>query len=219
MFVLIVPCQPRAGRPETRTNVTLSLINHDSLTQPAGDADGEVSDSAPHEASQPEDPDPAKGHDLVVALDLSAPDCDPPAEPWLGDQFRRIARLAGVVDGLISLVVVDDAEMTELHKQYRDEPGTTDVLTFDLRDNTDRPATTSVEGDLVLCMDEARRQAEQRGHDTRLELLLYAVHGLLHLLGEDDHDPAAFARMHKREDELLTQAGFGPVFDKRSDKA
>ncbi len=143
-----------------------------------------------------------------MTLDLRTPDCGPPACGWLEDQMTRIAGLAGVTHGRLAMAVVDDKQMISMHEQYCGQPGTTDVLTFDIRDSEDQP----VEGDLVLCMDEARRQATERGHDTRLELLLYAVHGLMHLLGEDDHDEAGYQKMHRREDELLTRAGLGPVF-------
>lgn len=168
-----------------------------------------MSDPASPEPERPGDPAPGQG--LVVALAQQAPECDPPAAGWLEDQFVRIAALAGVVRGQINFAIVDDERMAELHQQFSGEPGTTDVLTFDLRDepgNTEQP----VEGDIVLCTDVAARQAQQRGHDTRLELLLYAVHGLMHLLGEDDHDPADYKKMHKREDDLLKKAGLGPVF-------
>lgn len=112
----------------------------------------------------------------------------------------------------MSLLLVGDAEMSRLHAQYKGDPSTTDVLTFDLRDKQgsgDEP----IEGDIVLCVDEAARQAKQRGHETRIELLLYAVHGLLHLLGYDDHRAADFKRMHAKEDELLQAAGYGAVFN------
>lgn len=148
-----------------------------------------------------------------MALIQNTPDCKPPAAGWLENQFARIADLAGVDQGQINLAIVDDDRMAECHQQYCGEPGTTDVLTFDLRDEPGRAdADVPIEGDIVLCIDVAARQAQQRGHDTRLELLLYAVHGLLHLLGEDDHDPADYQKMHRREDELLKRAGLGPVF-------
>lgn len=179
-------------------------------------ATGVGDDPEPADPDQPEEPTPGlqrgsrsdAGLSCAVSLDLRTHDCDPPAAGWLEDQLTRIARLAGVADGRLALAVVDDDQMARMHQQYCDQPGTTDVLTFDLRDKQDQP----VEGDLVLCLDEARRQARQRGHDTRLELLLYAVHGLMHLLGEDDHDEAGYQKMHRREDELLTRAGLGPVF-------
>lgn len=159
-----------------------------------------------------EEPTPGPGDDTAgrceVTLELNTPDCDPSVDGWLVDQLTRIAGLAGVDGGRLAVVVVDDEQMASMHQQFCNQPGTTDVLTFDLRERESEP----IEGDLVVCMDEAHRQAQERGHDTRLELLLYTVHGLMHLLGEDDHDEAGYQKMHKREDELLTLAGLGPVF-------
>ncbi len=145
---------------------------------------------------------------VAVDLLLETHDLKPSLTPWLADQLQRLTTLAGVTEGAVTVVVVDDVRMSELHSQYHDDPSTTDVLTFDLRDDADAP----LEGDLVLCLDEAQRQAAQRGHAVRMELLLYALHGLLHLLGYDDHDPADSERMHRREDELLVRAGFEPVY-------
>jgi probable rRNA maturation factor len=165
-------------------------------------------DPAGPEPDLPHEPGPGARPGCHITLDLSTPDCDPPATGWLDAQMTHIAGLAGLTDCRLNLAVVDDARMSELHSRYLRIDGTTDVLTFDLRDEPDGP----VEGDIVICMDEARRQAKERGHDTRLELLLYAVHGLLHLMGEDDHAPADYEKMHRREDELLMRAGLGAVF-------
>ena len=144
-----------------------------------------------------------------IAVAWQATDCDPPASDWLEARLGHILALLEIGEADLSLAVVDDATMARLHEESCNEPGTTDVLTFDLRDEADE---APLEGELVLCIDEAARQAARQGHATRLELLLYAVHGMLHLLGEDDHDPAAARRMHQREDELLTAAGVGPVY-------
>lgn len=146
-----------------------------------------------------------------VDLTLQTNDLNPSLKRWLPREFKRIAAIAGVDAGAVSLVVVDDAAMSELHGQYKGDASTTDVLTFDLREEGDDP----IEGDIVLCADEASRQASARGHDTRTELLLYAVHGLLHLMGYDDHRPADYRRMHRKEDDLLKAAGYGAVFAKK----
>lgn len=143
-----------------------------------------------------------------AALILETADIDPPLEGWLDVQLVAIMQLAGLTEAEIALVVVDDAQMCDLHEQYHQDPTTTDVLTFDLRDEPAEP----VQGDIVICLDEAKRQAALRSHEPRLEVLLYAVHGLMHLLGEDDHDPDDAKRMHAREDQLLQQAGFGAVY-------
>ncbi len=137
------------------------------------------------------------------------PQDDPLIAEWLVSQFTRIVALAGAGNAQLSIVLVGDARMAELHEEYLNVSGTTDVLTFDLRDDPAEP----VEGEVVICVDEASRQAAVRGHELKMELLLYAVHGLLHLMGHDDHDAQGAAAMHRREDELLTQAGLGAVYE------
>ncbi len=141
-------------------------------------------------------------------MQIETDDVEPPLRGWLARELRRIVTLGGLGPLTLHVRVVDDAEMSRLHERYRGEAGPTDVLTFDLRDQPQDP----IEGDVVVCLDEARRQAAGRDHATRLEVLLYVLHGLLHLAGEDDHDPAGFERMHRREDQLLTAAGHGAVF-------
>jgi probable rRNA maturation factor len=148
---------------------------------------------------------------LDVRLRMEVADVSPPAGAWVARQLRAAAALAGV-HGELNVVVVGDRRMALLHEQYKNVPGTTDVLTFDLSGNRRFIAGAAIAGDLVLCRDEARRQAKKRGHATRIELLLYAVHGMLHLCGYDDVTPAKAKRMHQREDELLTALGVGAVF-------
>ncbi|MEX0775060.1 MAG: rRNA maturation RNase YbeY [Phycisphaeraceae bacterium] len=158
---------------------------------------------------------------LTIQVNWTAPRRDAVICRWLGQQLRRIARLAGVKAGVISIAVVDDAAMVELHRRYHGQATTTDVLSFDLREAPEAPeapdaphAHAGLDAELVLCVDQAARQARARGHALRLELLLYAVHGLLHGLGHDDRTAPQAAAMHAREDELLTQAGLGPVFSR-----
>jgi len=100
--------------------------------------------------------------------------------------------------------------MSELHAQFMGIPGPTDVLTFPL-DQDD--SGNIVAGEVVVCVPEARRQAKARGTSVERELLLYALHGMLHLCGYDDRTSAAFRAMHAAEDRILTQLGVGPVFN------
>ena len=145
---------------------------------------------------------------------------DPGLNDWLEAQVRDAIERCGVKQAQLTFAIVADEEMADLHEQYSGVPGTTDVLTFDLSDQAEGGSppvsehdATSLEGDIILCIDEAKRQANERNHETRHELLLYAVHGLMHLLGEDDKTEAGFERMHAREDALLNEMGFGPLFD------
>lgn len=109
-------------------------------------------------------------------------------------------------------IVRDDA-MAEAHERHAGVPGTTDVLTFDLR-TADAPdaSNSRIDADILVCADEARRQAALRRIPIEHELLLYILHGVLHTLGHDDHDDDAFARMHGAEDEILRAIGLAPVF-------
>jgi probable rRNA maturation factor len=69
-----------------------------------------------------------------------------------------------------------------------------------------------VEGELAISTDTAHRQAGHRGHSIEAELALYAIHGVLHLLGYEDKTKAKAARMHEVEDILLESIGVGPVY-------
>ncbi len=146
---------------------------------------------------------------LEVLLSLEVADTEPPITGWLEAQLRLAGAAAGI-GGEVSIVVVGDKRMAQLHADYKQVAGTTDCLTFDLRGpHTPKGA---VEGDLVLCLPVAKRQANKRGHSPREELLLYAIHGLLHLDGEDDLEPVAFEAMHRREDEILQAIGMKALF-------
>ena len=91
----------------------------------------------------------------------------------------------------ILLVAVD--VMSQLHLQWMDEPGPTDVLSFPMdelrpgREGEQTPA--GLLGDVVLCPDVAAQQARLAGHSTAEELLLLTTHGILHLLGYDHAEP------------------------------
>jgi probable rRNA maturation factor len=101
--------------------------------------------------------------------------------------------------------------MAALHEQFLGIPGPTDVLTFPL-DEDDEGRVTA--GEIVICVPEARRQTKRNGVGVERELLLYALHGMLHLCGYDDRTAAAFRTMHATEDRILTQLGVGPVFNR-----
>lgn len=126
-----------------------------------------------------------------------------------------LARLAALAAGRagrpveLSFALVDDAEMASLHARFSGVEGTTDVLAFPLMD------TPLLMGEVVISADTARREAARRGHPAYDEVVLYAVHGVLHLLGHDDHDPVARRRMRRAERRTLAELGLPPVFRRR----
>jgi probable rRNA maturation factor len=129
--------------------------------------------------------------------------------PFLRQQLRRAHAILSPRLAELSVALVNDARMSELHEQFLGVAGPTDVLTFEL-DHDARGRVTA--GEVVVCVPEARRQAKKRGIELRMELLLYALHGMLHLCGFDDRTERGFRTMHRREDDILTALGFGPVF-------
>ena len=126
--------------------------------------------------------------------------------------LKRLARLAATRAGRaveLSFALVDDVEMADLHARYAGVEGPTDVLSFPL---LEEPLLV---GEVVISVDTARREAAKRGHPAYDEVVLYAVHGVLHLLGEDDHDPVARRRMRRAERRTLAELGLPPVFLRR----
>jgi rRNA maturation RNase YbeY len=109
----------------------------------------------------------------------------------------------------LSVAIVGDRAMARLHEQFMGIPGPTDVLTFEL-DHDARGRVIGGEG--VIPLGEARRQAKLRGHPIERELLLYAIHGMLHLCSFDDRSGSGFAAMHRMEDHILESIGVGAVF-------
>ncbi|MHA6667929.1 rRNA maturation RNase YbeY [Homoserinimonas sp. A447] len=110
-------------------------------------------------------------------------------------------------DADLSIVLVDEAAMEQLHVQWMDEPGPTDVLSFpmdELRPGTeDAISPAGLLGDVVLCPQVADAQAETAGHSTLDELLMLTVHGILHLLGFDHAEPAEEKEMFGLQRDIL----------------
>lgn len=109
--------------------------------------------------------------------------------------------------GEVRVRIVDDAEMSAQHEEFTGISGTTDVLTFDMSGEPDSRGVLLLDVDITVCLDEAARQGAKRGHAPEGELLLYALHGVLHCLGHDDHDDDAYRAMHAAEDEILAAIG------------
>jgi len=109
----------------------------------------------------------------------------------------------------IEVAVVGRTRMASLNRAHLGHRGSTDVLSFDLSGGGG-PLVAQI----VVCSDAAQREGRRRGHGAQKELLLYVTHGLLHLMGYDDHTTADARRMHAREDELLEAFGVGPVYER-----
>jgi probable rRNA maturation factor len=112
----------------------------------------------------------------------------------------------------LSILLVDEQAMTDLHERWMGEPGPTDVLSFPMDElrpphmdggRTEHGPDPSLLGDVVLCPSVAAGQAEKAGHSTQDELELLCVHGILHLLGYDHAEPEEHAAMFGLQKQLL----------------
>ena len=120
------------------------------------------------------------------------------------------AVLAGeqIASAEISLCVVDDGAIHELNRQYLQHDYPTDVISFILSHEQGH-----LDGEVIASAETAERESKRLGWATEAELLLYLVHGLLHLCGYDDRDPAALARMREKERHYLSLLGHTARYD------
>jgi len=123
--------------------------------------------------------------------------------------FRAMVRRAAELAGLelapgqgLAIHFVGPTAMAGLNGRFVGHSGPTDVITFDYRGDADiftGGAGEELAGEIFVCPDVARREALARGLDLPGELALYVAHGLLHLAGEDDLEPAPRRRMRAKE--------------------
>ena len=115
---------------------------------------------------------------------------------------ERVLELEGASLDL-SVVVLSDEEIRQINREFLGHNFATDVLAFDLRED----GQVGPDGEILVSIDHARREAGARSHGIADELLFYVAHGVLHLLGYDDHDPEERARMHARQAHLMNALG------------
>ncbi len=101
--------------------------------------------------------------------------------------------------GTLSIVLVGDAAMRRLNREWRGKDYATDVLSFVNDDGPRVRGQARHLGDIVIATGVARRQATEAGHAYGTELKVLALHGLLHLLGYDhETDTGQMARAERR---------------------
>ncbi len=112
-------------------------------------------------------------------------------------------RAAG--DTVLNVVLVGDREILELNRQYLGHDYVTDVIAFDFGDDDliDCPGTGNVHGEIYICLPEAVRRAAEFGNSVGREVVLYAVHGMLHLAGFDDQTEEGLRRMSQEQERIL----------------
>ena len=119
---------------------------------------------------------------------------------------KKILSVLGCKDAEISIVIVDDTEITRLNRRYFRREGPTNVISFPLQEGKPGDVKTPLLGDVVISADTAARHARAAGIRTGDEILFLLVHGVLHLVGYDHEGPTAERReMEAKEREIFRE--------------
>ena len=128
----------------------------------------------------------------------------------------------------LAIYLVRSPEMAQLNQKFLQHEGSTDVITFDYADErragslpaqrarqrardvgfanvVRQDACPALHGEIFICLDDAVSQARRFRTTWTSELVRYAVHGILHLLGHDDSRPAARRKMKREENRLVKE--------------
>jgi probable rRNA maturation factor len=106
---------------------------------------------------------------------------------------RRILSDVDIIAGMLEISIVDDITIAELNRRHLDHQGPTDVLSFPLES-----APKYLEGEVIVSHETASDRSKEFDQTPEQELLLYVIHGTLHLVGYDDHE--------ERQKKIMQQA-------------
>lgn len=118
--------------------------------------------------------------------------------------LRSLIRLAASSEGYelgdVSVVLGDHELVLDLNRQYLEHDYLTDVLAFNYSESAD---TQRIEGEIYVDLDTASERCTEFEVTFEEEVSRYVIHGLLHLMGYEDHTPEGKAAMHVLEDRYL----------------
>ncbi len=116
------------------------------------------------------------------------------------------AQWRGFGTGEIGIRVTDDATIHQINRKHLGHDYPTDVISFGYHADAPR-----IEGELIVSVDTASRRASELGWNADHELLLYIVHGVLHLTGMDDHSPDDRSAMRMAEEGVMLKLGVSEI--------
>ena len=137
----------------------------------------------------------------MIQIDINNRQTNQPVQQTrLKEAVRKVLLEEGISRATISLAVVDDQTIRDLNRRYLQHDEPTDVLSFELARDEGH-----LEGEIVVSAETAMETAERLGCRAEDELLLYVIHGALHLVGYDDTSQEARDVMREREQYYLDQ--------------
>ncbi len=128
------------------------------------------------------------------------------------DIVNKVLNAADLNEHSLNICFVDEPSMIDLHHQFKKKKKVTDVLSFPLPpEEALFEHTKNILGDVVICVQQAIRQAEEFGHSLEEEIAVLCAHGLFHLLGLDHEVSEEEAAIQMQgEMYLLEVAGLRP---------
>ena len=113
----------------------------------------------------------------------------------IGAAARRILKTLGYEGYELTVVLVDDREITRLNRQYFRRNRPTNVISFPMMDDSPVSLRSRILGDIVISAETAQRDAGEAGEKAEDEILFLMIHGILHLAGYD-HEGTKGERLH-----------------------
>jgi probable rRNA maturation factor len=132
-----------------------------------------------------------------MAVEVDNRTSQQPDTEALAELVDRVLDAQGATDDEVAIILVDPEPMRVLNREYRSKDEVTDVLAFPIDERDELPTgMPRLLGDVVICLDRCAEQAGEQGHTPGAELVVLAVHGVLHLLGYDhETDDGAMLRL------------------------
>ncbi len=137
-------------------------------------------------------------------------------------RFRKysaaILKELGFKSAAISVILVRDKKMAELNQKLMQHKGTTDVLSFSYLEKKGKVKLTpqilaanppAFLGEIIICLDTAKRNAKEYKTSFEYESALYLCHGILHCLGYEDKTKKGFLEMHQKQQKVLKLIALG----------
>lgn len=131
----------------------------------------------------------------------------------LANVLQKAAEMEETGPAEVSVTIVTKERIQEINSEYRQKDAVTDVISFAMEEMGEDETEiiggeeTRFLGDIIICFDVAKEQAEEYGHSIEREMGFLAVHGFLHLLGYDHMNEADEKAMFGRQEEILEQYG------------
>lgn len=117
--------------------------------------------------------------------------------------LERACEILDSHDGQVNFVIVSDAQIQNLNREYRKKNKPTDVLSFPYEDEKWPEVGEKIFGEIFISIDTAKLQAKEKGHSLEKELEILFVHGLLHLMGFDHQNDAEEEEMEDYAKRIL----------------